>query len=118
LYMVLSMFLASFWLSWMVITPWRDGIFVSASSPLVGFGELNDDTIKDLTSLRSVEQEIEYCIHLWIVKWEVYIGDIPHIKLDWSQHSYQEDIQAIRITILKKWFFNGCLIWCDFSMAR
>jgi hypothetical protein len=33
---------------------------VSASSPLVGFGELNDNTIKDLTSLRSVEQEIEF----------------------------------------------------------
>jgi hypothetical protein len=30
-------------------------IGVSASSPLVGFGELNDNTIKDLTSLRSVE---------------------------------------------------------------
>ena len=29
---------------------------VSASSPLVGFGELNDNTIKDLTSLLSVEQ--------------------------------------------------------------
>jgi hypothetical protein len=43
-------------------------VTVSASSSLVGFGELNDDTIKDLTSLRSVEQEIEYCIHLWIVK--------------------------------------------------
>jgi hypothetical protein len=24
-------------------------VFVSASSPLVGFGELNDNTIKDLT---------------------------------------------------------------------
>jgi hypothetical protein len=33
---------------------------VSASSPLVGFGELNDNNIKDLTSLRSVEQEIEF----------------------------------------------------------
>jgi hypothetical protein len=33
---------------------------VSASSPLVGFGELNDNIIKDLTSLRSVEQEIEF----------------------------------------------------------
>jgi hypothetical protein len=27
----------------------------SASSPLVGFGELNDNTIKGLTSLLSVE---------------------------------------------------------------
>jgi hypothetical protein len=33
---------------------------VSSSSPLVGFGELNDNTIKDLTSLRSVKQEIEF----------------------------------------------------------
>jgi hypothetical protein len=46
----------------------KKGEIVSASGPLVGFGELNDDTIKDLTSLRSVEQEIEYCTHLWIVK--------------------------------------------------
>ena len=29
---------------------------VSASSPLVGFDELNDNTIKGLTSLLSVEQ--------------------------------------------------------------
>ena len=33
---------------------------VSASSPLVGFDELNDNTIKGLTSLLSVEQEIEF----------------------------------------------------------
>ena len=41
---------------------------VSASSPLVGFGELNDNTIKGLTSLLSVEQEIEsiaYTSELW-----------------------------------------------------
>jgi hypothetical protein len=31
----------------------------SASSPLVGFGELNDNTIKGLTSLLSIEQEIK-----------------------------------------------------------
>ena len=35
-------------------------IIVSASSPLVGFGELNDNTIKGLISLLSVEQEIKY----------------------------------------------------------
>jgi hypothetical protein len=34
-------------------------IHVSASSPLVGFGDLNDNTIKGLTSLLSGEQEIE-----------------------------------------------------------
>ena len=41
---------------------------VSASSPLVGFGELNDNTIKGLTSLLSVEQEIEFIAYtcgLW-----------------------------------------------------
>jgi hypothetical protein len=31
----------------------------SASSSSVGFGELNDNTIKGLTSLLSVEQKIE-----------------------------------------------------------
>jgi len=49
-------------------------------------------------------------IHMCQSKW-------IKLKLDWSQHSYLEDNQA-RITILKKWFFNGCLIWCDFSMAQ
>ena len=41
---------------------------VSASSPLVGFGELNDNTIKGLTSLLSVKQEskfIAYTCGLW-----------------------------------------------------
>ena len=33
---------------------------ISASSPLVGFGELNDNTIKGLISLLSVEQKIEF----------------------------------------------------------
>jgi hypothetical protein len=32
----------------------------SASSPLVGFGGLNDNIIKGLISLLSVEQEIEF----------------------------------------------------------
>ena len=41
---------------------------VSASSPLVGFGELNNNTIKGLTSLLSVKQEIEFIAYtcgLW-----------------------------------------------------
>jgi hypothetical protein len=43
-------------------------VFESASGPLVGFGELNDNIIKGLTSLLSVEQEDEvYCIYSWIV---------------------------------------------------
>jgi hypothetical protein len=33
-------------------------VLESASSPLVDFGELNDNTIKGLTSLLSVEKEI------------------------------------------------------------
>ena len=41
---------------------------VSASSPLVGFGELNDTIIKGLISLLSVEQEIESIAYtLWVV---------------------------------------------------
>ena len=36
------------------------GEIISASNPLVGFGELNDNTIKGLISLLSVEQEIEF----------------------------------------------------------
>jgi hypothetical protein len=32
----------------------------SASNPSLGFGELNDNTIKGLTSLLNVEQEIKY----------------------------------------------------------
>ena len=37
----------------------KKGEIVSASSPLVGFGKLNDNIIKGLISLLSVEQEIE-----------------------------------------------------------
>ena len=46
----------------------KKGKIVSASSPLVGFSELNDNTIKGLTSLLNVEQEIEfitYTCRLW-----------------------------------------------------
>ena len=39
-----------------VVISHQKGEIVSASSPLVGFGELNDNTIKGLTSLLSVEQ--------------------------------------------------------------
>jgi hypothetical protein len=35
-------------------------VIVSASSSSVGFGELNYNIIKELTSLLSVEQENEY----------------------------------------------------------
>ena len=44
------------------------GDSISASTLLVGFGELNDNTIKGLTSLLSVEQEIEFTAYtcgLW-----------------------------------------------------
>ena len=43
-------------------------IIVSASSPFVGFDELNDNTIKGLTSLLSVKQEIKFIAYtcgLW-----------------------------------------------------
>jgi hypothetical protein len=43
-----------------VITNSTTSVPESASSPLVGFDELNDNTIKGLTSLLSVEQKIEY----------------------------------------------------------
>ena len=69
----------------MFIPPWQEMI-VSASSPLVGFGELNDNTIKGLTSLLSVEQEIEfiaYICELWNkkcieVQQEDKLDDIPY----------------------------------------
>ena len=81
------------------------------SSPLVGFGELNDNTIKGLTSLISVskgqqESKLDGISHNVQMKTKVVCW--CKLKLDWYQHSYQEDIQA-RITILKKQFFNGCL---------
>jgi hypothetical protein len=89
----------------------KKGEIVSASSPLVGFGELNDNTVKGLTSLLSVskvqqESKLDGISHNVQMKTKVVY--CYKLKLDWYQHSYQEDIQA-RITILKKWFFNGCL---------
>jgi hypothetical protein len=44
-----------------VTTPWVRP-HESASSPLLGFGEWNDNTIKGLTSLLSVEQKIEFIV--------------------------------------------------------
>ena len=43
-----------------ILEPDRVARTESASSPLVGFIELNDNTIKGSTSLLSVEQEIEF----------------------------------------------------------
>ena len=46
----------------------KKGEIESASSPLVGFGGFNDNVIKGLTSLLSVEQEIEFITYtcgLW-----------------------------------------------------
>ena len=71
---------------------WSQGLghqgctFVSTSSPLVGFGELNDNTIQGLTSLLSVEQEIEFITYicgLWNekciqVQQEGKLDDIPY----------------------------------------
>jgi hypothetical protein len=39
----------------------------SAFIPFVSFGNLDNNTFKDLTSLLSVEQEIQYDEHTWIV---------------------------------------------------
>jgi hypothetical protein len=39
----------------------------SAFIPFVSFGDLNNNTFKGLTSLLSVEQEIQYDEHTWIV---------------------------------------------------
>jgi hypothetical protein len=39
----------------------------SAFIPFVSFGDLDDNTFKRLTSLLSVEQEIQYDEHTWIV---------------------------------------------------
>jgi hypothetical protein len=41
-----------------VVINHQKGEIKSASGPLLGFGELNDNIIKGLTSLLSVEQEI------------------------------------------------------------
>jgi hypothetical protein len=37
----------------------------SASSPLVGFGELNDNIIKGLTSLLSIEKKSEFIAYTY-----------------------------------------------------
>jgi hypothetical protein len=39
----------------------------SAVIPFVSFGDLDNNTFKGLTSLLSVEQEIQYDEHTWIV---------------------------------------------------
>ena len=46
----------------------KKGEILSASSPLVDFDKLNDNIIKGLISLLSVEQEIESIAYtLWVV---------------------------------------------------
>jgi hypothetical protein len=42
------------------LSEFEDWMIESTSSPLVGFGGLNDNIIKGLISLLSVEQKIEY----------------------------------------------------------
>jgi hypothetical protein len=44
-----------------------DGGHESAFIPFVSFGDLDNNTFKGLTSLLSVEQEIQYDEHTWIV---------------------------------------------------
>ena len=42
-------------------------LYESAFIPFVSFGDLDNNTFKGLTSLLSVEQEIQYDEHTWIV---------------------------------------------------
>jgi hypothetical protein len=44
-----------------------EGVSESAFIPFVSFGDLDNNTFKGLTSLLSVEQEIQYDEHTWIV---------------------------------------------------
>jgi hypothetical protein len=50
---------------WVPLSPL---LFVSASSPLVGFGELNDNAIKDLTVCKVLNMKLSLLHNLWIVK--------------------------------------------------
>jgi hypothetical protein len=45
----------------------KKGEIESAFIPFVSFGDLDNNTFKGLTSLLSVEQEIQYDEHTWIV---------------------------------------------------
>jgi hypothetical protein len=45
----------------------KKGEIESAFIPFVSFGDLDDKTFKRITSLLSVEQEIQYDEHTWIV---------------------------------------------------
>jgi hypothetical protein len=46
---------------------WDIIICESAFIPFVSFGDMDNNTSKSLTSLLSVEQEIQYDEHTWIV---------------------------------------------------
>jgi hypothetical protein len=48
-----------------------NGSSISASIPLVGFGWLNDNAIKGLTSLLSVEQVIYYITYTWYMSFYI-----------------------------------------------
>jgi hypothetical protein len=45
----------------------KKGEIESAFISFVSFGDLDNNTFKGLTSLLSVEQEIQYDEHIWIV---------------------------------------------------
>jgi hypothetical protein len=69
----------------------------SASNPLVGFGELNDNIIKGLISLLSVEREIEfiaYTCELWSDKC---------IKLDDIAHNVQIKAKVVYCCVGRSW---------------
>jgi hypothetical protein len=58
-----SVRILSFW--WSESTPNMSGTIISESAfiPFVSFGDLDNNTFKGLTSLLSVEQEIQYDEH-------------------------------------------------------
>jgi hypothetical protein len=68
------------------LSRWKSCVIESASSPLVVFSELNDNIIKGLTSLLSIEQKIKFIAYtcgLWnekciYIQEEGKLDDIPH----------------------------------------
>ena len=70
--------------------------FVSVFCPLVGFGELNDNTIKGLTSLLSVEQEIEFIAYTYGL---------------WNEKCIQVQ-QKGKLDILRNVQIKGKIVYC------
>jgi hypothetical protein len=76
----------------------------SAFIPFVSFGDLDNNTFKGLTSLLSVEQEIQYDEHTWIVyndQWDNANGYNMVSILVWiyGQNLRNHYIDMIRIEV-------------------